>query len=75
MLETINYVLHGGLPNQLSDRLWESVDNQKWIIPHLGVSSLGEMVGWAMPDIFPPRNGRTSKALYALGYKVRIHSE
>lgn len=75
VLETINFVLHGGDPDKLSDRLWEAVTNQVWFIRHLGVSSLGEMVGWAMPDIFPPRNGRTSKALYALGNKVRIHSE
>lgn len=75
VLETIHYVLHGGSSNKLSDRLWESVNSQEWFIPHLGISSLGEMAGWAMPDIFPPRNGRTSKALYALGNNVRIHSE
>jgi hypothetical protein len=30
-----------------------------------------EIVGWARPDEFPPRNMRTSK-LRALGYNVRI---
>ncbi len=33
------------------------------------------MVGWALPDHFPPRNGRTSKALKALGDDVTIHVE
>ena len=75
VLDTINNVLYGGNPDTLTDRLWEAVTNPEWLIPHLGISSLGEMAGWAMPDIFPPRNGRTSKALYALGNKVRIHSE
>jgi hypothetical protein len=75
VLDTISFVLYDGEPEKLPDRLWQAIVNTEWLIPHLGVSSLGEMVGWAMPDIFPPRNGRTSKALYALGYKVRIHSE
>lgn len=74
-IETINYVLYGGDSDSLSDRLWESITNPDWFISHLGVSSLGEIAGWAMPDKFPPRNGRTSKSLYALGNKVRIHSE
>ena len=75
VLETISFVLYEGEPEKLPDRLWKAIDNSEWFIPHLGVSSLGEMVGWAMPDKFPPRNGRSSKALYALGNKVRIHSE
>jgi len=75
VLQTLNYVLYGGNSEEAPERLWEATENDKWKIPHLGISSLGEIVGWAMPDIFPPRNGRTSKALTALGYKVRIHSE
>ena len=41
---------------------------------HIGLSTIGELVGWAMTDRYPPRNGRTSKALYALGYDVTIHN-
>ncbi len=33
---------------------------------------LGEIVVWARPDEFPPRNMQTSKGLRALGYNVRI---
>jgi hypothetical protein len=75
VLDTIYYVLYDGEKDDVSKRLWHAMNSEEWYIPHLGVSSLGEIVGWAMPDYFPPRNGRTSKALYALGFDVRIHSE
>jgi len=75
VLEVIFHVLYGGDIEDVPGRIWEATENPEWRIAHLGVSSLGEMTGWAIPDIFPPRNGRTSKALTALGYNVRIHSE
>ena len=49
-----------------------AIRSDDWAIPHVGLSSLGEIVGWARPDEFPPRNMRTSKGLRALGYNVRI---
>lgn len=73
--EVIHYVLYGGPKGELANRIYESCFETRKKIPHLGVSSLGEMAGWAMPNDFPPRNGRTSKALMALGYEVTIHSE
>lgn len=73
-LEVINFVLYGGNGDDLPFRLWEAINEKKWYIPHLGISSLGELVGWALPKRFPPRNGRTSKALKSLGYDVRIHT-
>ena len=36
------------------------------------LAALGEIVVWARPDEFPPRNMQTSKGLRALGYNVRI---
>lgn len=72
--ELIHWVLYGGARDQVPARLFDACNDEKRKIEHLGISSLGEMVGWAMPDVYPPRNGRTSKALTALGYKVRIHS-
>jgi hypothetical protein len=71
--ELIEYVLYGGPESQLPERLWEGVANPKWKVDGLGVSALGELVGWALPDRFPPRNGRTSKALQSLGYSVTVH--
>lgn len=74
-LDVINFVLYGGSDDELSFRLWEALNDKKWKVPHMAISSLGEIVGWALPNKFPPRNGRTSKALKALGYDVKIHSE
>ncbi len=66
-------LLYGGTDEQLPERLWRGVTDPDWKIEGLGISALGEIVGWALPDRFPPRNGRTSKALRALGYNVTIH--
>ncbi len=38
-----------------------------------GISSIAEVVGWARPEDTPPRNGRTNKALRALGYPVKVN--
>jgi hypothetical protein len=66
----LNYVVWGN--GSVSARLWNAICSDDWAIPHVGLSSLGEIVGWARPDEFPPRNMRTSKGLRALGYSVRI---
>ena len=73
--ELFQYILYGGADEQLPERLWQGVTDPKWKIASLGISALGEMVGWALPDKFPPRNGRTSKALKSLGFNVAIHVE
>ena len=66
----LNYVVWGN--GSVSARLWNAIRSDDWAIPHVSLSSLGEIVGWARPDEFPPRNMRTSKGLRALGYNVRI---
>jgi hypothetical protein len=73
VLETIHYVLYGGTHPNLASRLWNATHGAVWRIPHFSINSLGEIVGWAMPDVFPPRNSRTSKALRALGNPVRVY--
>lgn len=70
VLELLNYVVWGN--GSVSARLWNAIRSDDWAIPHIGLSSLGEIVGWARPDEYPPRNMRTSKGLRALGYNVRI---
>ncbi|MBV8754108.1 MAG: hypothetical protein JO328_14700 [Hyphomicrobiales bacterium] len=72
-IETLTYVLHPADIDQTPLRLWNAVNESAWRIDHLGISALGELIGWALPDVFPPRNGRTSKALRSLGYDVTIH--
>jgi HKD family nuclease len=71
--ELLQYILYGGTDEELPERLWEAVTDEKRKVYGLGISALGELVGWALPDRFPPRNGRTSKALRSLGYDVEIH--
>jgi len=71
--EVIHFVLYGGAEGDLVSRLWDATTDGPWKIDHLGVSALGEIVGWALPDRFPPRNNRTSKALRSLGFPVRVH--
>lgn len=67
------HVLYGGIEDNLPERLWQAISDPARKIEGLGVSALGELVGWALPDRFPPRNGRTSKALRSLGYDVTVH--
>lgn len=71
--DLFRHVLYGGAEAQLPERLWQAVSDREWKIERLGISALGELVGWALPDRFPPRNGRTSKALRSLGYDVTVH--
>ena len=66
----LNYVVWGN--GGFSARLWNAIRSDDWAIPHIGLSSLGEIVGGARPDEFAPRNMRPSKGLRALGYNVRI---
>lgn len=73
--DVLMYVLYGGSTEQTPERIWSAVSDPKWKIEGLGISAFGEIVGWALPGIFPPRNGRTSKALKSLGYNVTIHVE
>jgi len=72
-LETIHWVLYGGGVAQVPKRIFAADYDSMRKIPHMGLSMFGEIVGWAMPDQFPPRNGRTSKALRALGFDVRVY--
>jgi hypothetical protein len=75
ILDLLEYLLYGGPQSGLPRRLYEVSFSRDHTIPFAGLSTFGEIVGWALPDSFPPRNGRTSKALYALGYDVKVHTE
>ena len=73
--EVLYYVVWGieGKDSEpITKRLWRAshLDAQ---LPHLGIGTLGELVGWARSDRYPPRNGRTSKALLALGNPVEVN--
>jgi hypothetical protein len=71
VLEVLNYVIWGN--GSVESRVWQASNNPAsgWVISRLKESSLGEIVGWARPDEYPPRNDRTLKGLRALGHPVR----
>lgn len=71
--DVLEFVLWGSAPSDMEQRLWIGVfDKKNYGLAHLGPSSLGEAVGWARPDEYPPRNNRTNKALRALGHDVKL---
>lgn len=53
--EVLEFVLWGTTPSDMEQRLWFAVWDPKYRLPHFGQSTLGEAVGWARPDNFPPR--------------------
>ncbi len=73
LLQTINLVFSGGNFDDVPLRLWDATADGPWRIEHLGISALGEIIGWALPDRFPPRNNRTSKSLRSLGFDVTAY--
>lgn len=66
--EMWSYLIWGTSPTNMTERLWTVTKEEQWTYPRLGQSTLGEAVGWARPDDYPPRNNRTNKALRALGH-------
>lgn len=73
--DALEFVLWGAAPSDMEQRLWLGVWSDDYRIPHFGQSTLGEAVGWARPDDYPPRNNRTNKALRALGHDVKLFSK
>ena len=73
VLQLLKYVLYEGQDADLWDRLYTAARDPDYSLSHYGLNSMAELVGWARPELAPPRNGRTSKALRALGYDVRIY--
>ena len=70
--QVVNYVIWG--PGDVADRIWVADStNRDFKVRHLGKGFYGELVGWARPDEFPPRNSRSSKALRCLGYDVKVY--
>ncbi len=68
--EVLDYVIWG--PGDVAERIWMASHEAAYKLPHIGANILGEIVGWARPTEFPPRNSRTSKALRALGNDVEV---
>ena len=73
--DALEFVIWGSTPSDMEQRLWTGVWSDDYRIGHFGQSTLGEAVGWARPDDYPPRNNRTNKALRALGHDVKLFSK
>lgn len=71
--ELLNYVLYGGKSSLMWERIYLAGKDEEYKFQHYGINSIAEVVGWARPEDTPPRNGRTNKALRALGYPVRVN--
>lgn len=71
--ELLNYVLYGGMPSFMWERIYQAGKDEQYKFQHYGINSIAEVVGWARPDDTPPRNGTTNKALRALGHPVHVN--
>lgn len=69
--ELLRHVLDGGAPEEMPSRLFDAADELGFA--HVGKNQLAEMAGWGRPEQYSPRNGRTSKALRALGFNVKVY--
>lgn len=72
-LDVLGFVIHG--TSRAEDRIWTAIRDPAWRIKGLGRSTLGEILGWARPSDYPPRNDRTNKALRALGHDIIVFDE
>lgn len=75
LLDMLEFLVWGTNPSSVVERLYMAVKDETFRFDRLGQSSLGEALGWARPDLLPPRNNRTNKALRCLGYSVALFSE
>ena len=75
--EVLDYVLWSKAAPPAQRLFDTALDSRSgWMLPRLKLSSLGELLGWAHPETLPPRNNRTSRALWALGYsEVRRYGD
>ncbi|MDH5833946.1 phospholipase D-like domain-containing protein [Luteimonas kalidii] len=68
--EMFDFVIWG--KGNVAERIWTASHEREFKLHHIGTNILGEVVGWARPTEYPPRNSRTSKALCALGNDVEV---
>jgi hypothetical protein len=71
--QLLHYVLYEGADKDIWERLYHAGRDRDYSIARYGLNSIAEVVGWARPEVVPPRNGRTSKALRALGFDVKVY--
>ena len=73
--DLVKFLIWGASPANMAERLWLATTDEQHRYARFGSSTLGEAVGWARPEEYPPRNNRTNKALKSLGHDVRLFSD
>ncbi len=73
IIDVLNFILYSGKEADIWERIYQAGKLPEYKIKHYGINSIAEIVGWARPEATPPRNGRTNKALKALGFSVKIY--
>jgi len=73
VINLLEYVFDGGSSRELPMRIFEASKVKDKKLPHFGTNQIAELTGWARPELCPPRNGRTSKSLRALGFDVKVY--
>lgn len=67
--EVLQYVIWGdGETPRCAERVWNALHDPSWKFPYIAEHTLNELIGYARPDEFPPRNNRVRKTLRALGF-------
>ncbi|MFO5574702.1 hypothetical protein ACLBPA_28525 [Klebsiella pneumoniae] len=61
----LNYVVWGN--GSVSARLWNAIRSDDWAIPHVSLSSLGEIVVWARPHGVAPRDREAGTEVRSVG--------
>lgn len=70
VVDLLHFVLDGGDASDLPRRIFDAGRSDERKLPHFGINQVAELAGWARPELSPPRNGRTSKGLRALGFDL-----
>lgn len=74
ILQLLDEVIWSG-GGKIEWRIWSAANSPHLKIAQVGQSTLGELVGWVLPYTYIPRNNRTLKGLFCLGYPVRLYGD
>jgi len=74
VLQTLEYVLWKDSLDALDQRIYNGAHDSLWAIRDIKENTLSDILGWVRPDVSPPINGRTYKALAKLGYDIPYKS-
>lgn len=68
MRRSLLYLVHG--PGEFVTRLYDLISDPQRKLAYFGKFCALELFGTVKPELCPPMNGRTAKAMRFLGYSV-----